>query len=235
MDRPERESVLPPFLTPGRPTLPVGWSSEGVTAVLGPLSEERRRARLASVIDARVGSVTLLMDAPQDPHNAAAALRSADAFGLPELHVVPRDEPFEFGRKVSQGTERWVETVLHPSPAEAVRELTGRGFSLVSTHPEGALTPEDLPAIERVCLVVGNETDGISRALTSAAHTSVRVPMRGFVESLNLSVAAALLLRAATLGRPGDLSPAERGRLYAAFLLRSVPRAEEILAALPAR
>jgi tRNA (guanosine-2'-O-)-methyltransferase len=136
---------------------------------------------------------------------------------------------------VSQGTERWVETVLHPSPAEAVRELTGRGFSLVSTHPEGALTPEDLPAIERVCLVVGNETDGISRALTSAAHTSVRVPMRGFVESLNLSVAAALLLRAATLGRPGDLSPAERGRLYAAFLLRSVPRAEEILAALPAR
>jgi tRNA (guanosine-2'-O-)-methyltransferase len=187
------------------------------------------------VIDARVGSVTLLMDAPQDPHNAAAALRSADAFGLPELHVVPRDEPFEFGRKVSQGTERWVETVLHPSPAEAVRELTGRGFALVSTHPEGALTPEDLPAMERVCLVVGNETDGISRSLTSAAHTSVRIPMRGFVESLNLSVAAALLLRAATLGRPGDLSPAERGRLYAAFLLRSVPRAEEILAALPAR
>jgi tRNA (guanosine-2'-O-)-methyltransferase len=235
MDRPKRENLLAPLLTPGRPALPPGWSSEGVTAVLEPLSEERRRARLAAVIGARVGSVTLLMDAPQDPHNAAAALRSADAFGLPELHVVPRDEPFEFGRKVSQGTERWVETVLHASPADAVRELAGRGFTLVSTHPEGALTPEDLPGMERVCLVVGNETDGISRALTSAAHTSVRVPMRGFVESLNLSVAAALLLRAATFGRSGDLSSVERERLYAAFLLRSVPRAGEILAALPAR
>jgi tRNA (guanosine-2'-O-)-methyltransferase len=204
-------------------------------AVLEPLTEERRRARLSSVIDARVGSVTLLMDAPQDPHNAAAALRSADAFGLPELHVVPREAPFEFGRKVSQGTERWVETVLHATPADAVRELGGRGYTLVSTHPEGELTPEDLPGIERVCLVVGNETDGIGQALTSAAHASVRVPMRGFVESLNLSVAAALLLRAATLDRSGDLAPGERRRLYAAFLLRSVPRAREVLDALPAR
>lgn len=224
-----------PLLTPGRPELPAGWSSDGVVAVLEPMSEERRRARLAGVIDERVGSVTLLMDAPQDPHNAAAAIRSADAFGLPEIHVVPRDEPFEFGRKVSQGTERWVEVVLHASATAAVSELRARDYALVSTHPEGALTPEDLAGIERVCLVVGNETDGISQALRSAADTSVRVPMRGFVESLNLSVAAALLLRAATLGRKGDLSPAERRRLFAAFLLRSVPRAHEILAALPPR
>jgi tRNA (guanosine-2'-O-)-methyltransferase len=234
MQLPARHAPAP-LLTPGRPELPTGWSSDGVVAVLEPMSEERRRARLAGVIDERVGSVTLLMDAPQDPHNAAAAIRSADAFGLPEIHVVPRDEPFEFGRKVSQGTERWVEVVLHASPATAVGELEQRDYTLVSTHPEGALTPEDLAGIERVCLVVGNETDGISQALASAASTSVRVPMRGFVESLNLSVAAALLLRAATLGRRGDLSPAERRRLYAAFLLRSVPRASEILAALAPR
>jgi hypothetical protein len=55
--------------------------------------------------------------------------------------------------------------------------------------------------------------------------------MRGFVESLNVSVAAALLLRAATLGRAGDLGPEERERLYAVGLARSVPRAEDILAA----
>lgn len=226
---------LPPLITPGRPALPPGWTSDGVVAVLEPLTEERRRARLSAVIGERVGSVTLLMDAPQDPHNAAAALRSADAFGLPELHVVPREEPFEFGRKVSQGTERWVEVVLHESPSTAVTALRARGYTLVSTHPEGALTPEDLPRIERLCLVVGNETDGISQALASAADTSVRVPMRGFVESLNLSVAAALLLRAATLGRAGDLSSAERRRLYAAYLQRSVPRADEILAALGPR
>jgi len=235
MDPERRERHVAPLLTPGRPALPAGWTSDGVVAVLEPLSEERRRARLAGVIAERVGSVTLLMDAPQDPHNAAAAIRSADAFGLPELHVVPRGEPFEFGRKVSQGTERWVEVVLHESPDLAVSTLRARGYRLVSTHPEGRLTPEDLPEIERLCLVVGNETDGISQALASAADESVRVPMRGFVESLNLSVAAALLLRAATHGRAGDLAPAEQRRLYAAYLLRSVPRAREILDALPQR
>jgi len=222
-------------LSPGRPLLPPGYSADGVIEVLEPLSEERRRARLLEVAAGRVGSVTLLMDAPQDPHNAAAALRSCDAFGVPELHVVPRDEPFAFGRKVSQGTERWVDVVLHTTPEDAVRELRERRFTLVATHPKGELTPEDLPAIDRLCLVVGNERDGISEALTSAAERSVRVPMRGFVESLNLSVAAALLLRAATLGRSGDLSAEERRKLYAVGLVRSVPRAEEILSALAPR
>jgi tRNA (guanosine-2'-O-)-methyltransferase len=59
--------------------------------------------------------------------------------------------------------------------------------------------------------------------------------MRGFVESLNVSVAAALLLRAATQGRPGDLSQAERDRLYARGLINSLPRAMDILAASLAR
>jgi tRNA (guanosine-2'-O-)-methyltransferase len=83
--------------------------------------------------------------------------------------------------------------------------------------------------------VLGNERDGISAALSAAAEDSVRIPMRGFVESLNLSVAAAVLLSAALAGRPGDLSPAEEQRWYAVGLLRSVPRADEILGALAAR
>jgi tRNA (guanosine-2'-O-)-methyltransferase len=138
----------------------------------------------------------------------------------------------EVGRKVSQGTERWVEVLLHPTPEEAIHALTQQSFTLVATHPKGELLPEDLPGIERLCLVVGNEHDGISQALVGAAASTVRVPMRGFVESLNLSVACALLLRAATLGRPADLDAAERRLLYAAGLVRSVPRAEEILTAL---
>jgi len=223
-----------PHLTPGRPALPPGWSSAGVIRALEPLSEPRRCARLKSVTAARVGSVTALMDTPQDPHNVAAALRSCDAFGVPELNVIPGEQPFAFGRKVSQGTERWVETVLHPSGEAALAALAARGFPLVKTHPQGELLPEDLARMERVCLVFGNETDGIGERLGRAAGQAVRVPMRGFVESLNLSVAAALLLRAATTGREGDLFDEEQARLYAAGLLRSVPRAEEVLGALPA-
>jgi tRNA (guanosine-2'-O-)-methyltransferase len=203
--------------------------------VLEPLSEERRRARLLEVIRARVGRVSVLMDMPKDPHNAAAVVRSADAFGVPEVHVVLREEAFLVGHRVAQGTERWVEVVAHRKAEDAVQALKARGFRLIATHPKGALVPDDLRAIDRLCLVLGNERDGISEALSAAADDSVRIPMRGFVESLNLSVAAAVLLSAALAGRPGDLSASEQERWYAVGLLRSVPRADEILAALASR
>src|SRR5690349_12685756 len=85
------------------------WTARGVIEVLEPLVGDRRRARLQSVIASRLGSLTVLMDAPHDPHNGAAVMRSCDAFGVPELHVVPRDEPFLAGRTVAKGTQHWVD------------------------------------------------------------------------------------------------------------------------------
>jgi tRNA (guanosine-2'-O-)-methyltransferase len=146
--------------------------------------------------------------------------------------VVLRDEAFLVGHRVAQGTERWVDVVQHRTAEEAVALLRSRSFRLIATHPQGTLTPADLQSVERLCLVLGNEHDGISAALAAAADESVRIPMRGYVESLNLSVAAAVLLAAALEGRPGDLTPEEEQRWYAVGLFRSVPRAEEILGAL---
>ena len=79
--------------------------------------------------------------------------------------------------------------------------------------------------------LLGNEHDGIRDALHAGARDSVRIPMRGFVESFNVSVAAGVLLYAATRGRTGDLPEAEQLRYYARALVRSVPRALEVLAA----
>ena len=207
------------------------WTPEGVIATLEPLSGEARSARLREVIERRVGSVTVVMDAPHDPHNGAAVLRSCEAFGVCEVHVVQRVEPFLVAATVTKGTERWVEVRPASSASEAVERLRGAGFRLIAMHPSGRLKPSDLASIPRLALVLGNEHDGISEELERAADDSVQIPMRGFVESLNVSVAAAILLHAATEGRPGDLSEAERRRLYAIGLCQSVPRAREILEA----
>jgi tRNA (guanosine-2'-O-)-methyltransferase len=99
----------------------------------------------------------------------------------------------------------------------------------VATDPDGELVPEDLRQIPRLALVIGNERAGIASDLRRLCARAVRVPMRGFVDSLNLSVSTAVLLTAAVAGRQGDLPDAERLRLYARGLFLTVPRAAEVL------
>jgi tRNA (guanosine-2'-O-)-methyltransferase len=202
-----------------------------VARVLEAFVTPERRARLRSVIAARLAAVTVLMDAPHDPHNGAAVLRSCDAFGVQRLHVLERIERFLSARTVSRGSERWVDVRSYTSPEDAVAVLRASGYALVATHPAGELTPRDLTAIPRLALVLGNERNGIHPEVQASCAASVRVPMRGFAESLNVSVTAAVLLEHATCGRPGDLPEAERARLYARALVLTIPHAPEILAA----
>jgi tRNA (guanosine-2'-O-)-methyltransferase len=201
-----------------------------VIALLEPLVTAERRARLAEVIDRRLGSVAVVLDRPYDPHNGAAVLRSCEAFGVQCLHVVERPgTPFAVARSVARGAEKWMDVVCHASPASVARWADASEMRLVATHPDGALGPDELAAIPRLALVLGNEREGIGPELSAACTARVRVPMRGFVESLNVSVTAAILLSAATRDRSGDLDPAARRRLYARGLYLSVPRAEQIV------
>ncbi len=202
-----------------------------VITLLEPMVSLRRRERLEQVVNARLTSVTVVMDAPHDPHNAAAVMRSCDAFGVHRLHVVERSEPFAPSGAVAKGSERWVDAIRYDQASTAIDALRADDLALVGTHPEGRIVPADLASFPRLALVMGNEHDGICDELSAACTTFVRIPMRGFAESLNVSVSAAVLLASATQDRAGDLSDLERRRLYARGLVLTVPRALDILEA----
>ena len=102
----------------------------------------------------------MAMDAPHDPHNGAAVMRSCDAFGVYRIHVVERTEAFSASGAVAKGTERWVDVVPHANVPSAVESLQQSGYVLVGTHPEGERTPDELASIPRLALVMGNEHDG---------------------------------------------------------------------------
>lgn len=206
-----------------------GFDVRQIASALEEVVRPERCAKLRRAIDARLHAVTVVMDAPYDPHNGAAVLRSCDAFGLASMHVVERHTRFLASKPVARGSERWVDVKTYPGVDEAVSALRNDGYKLVATHPEGALVPTDLAALPRVALVLGNERAGIGRDLAAACDMSVRIPMRGFAESLNVSVTAAILLSYATSGRPGDLSAQERDLLYARALVLTVPHAAELL------
>jgi tRNA (guanosine-2'-O-)-methyltransferase len=205
--------------------------SGAIIGVLEPMVTPERAARLLGVFAARLDSVTVVMDAPHDPHNGAAVIRSCDAFGVQRLHIIERIEEFLAANTVARGSERWVDVRTYADVPAAVAALEASGHQLVATHPDGDLLPQDLASLPRVALVLGNERTGIVEQLRAACRHSVRIPMRGFAESLNVSVTAAILLQHATSGRPGDVSVEERSRLYARALALTVPRAPEILAA----
>jgi tRNA (guanosine-2'-O-)-methyltransferase len=202
---------------------------ERVIRLLEPLVLDRRRERLLSVIDSRLASVTVVFDAPHDPFNGAAVVRSCEAFGVQTVHVVERNEKFLTAGSVARGAQKWVDVVTHDNVTHAVKMLREEGMELVGAHPEGELLPEDLAAIPRLAIVLGNERDGIAEELDAACSRRVRVPMRGFIDSLNVSVTAAILLERATRARPGDLSEAQRRRLYARGLYFSVQKADSVL------
>jgi tRNA (guanosine-2'-O-)-methyltransferase len=205
---------------------------ELVVRTLEPMVSDARRARLHEVIARRLECVAVVFDRPYDPHNGAAVIRSCEAFGVQRLHVVERPgTPFAVARSVARGAEKWIDVACHTAPASAIAWAQACAMPLVATHPEGELAPDELARMPRVAVVLGNERDGIHGELARACAARVRVPMRGFVESLNVSVTAAILLHAATQGRAGDLGAADRRRLYARGLYLSVPRAEEVLVA----
>ncbi len=203
--------------------------SERVIALLEPMVTAARRERLFRVIADRLSSVTVLMDAPHDPHNGAAVVRSCEAFGVSTLHVVEAREPFLVASSVAKSAEKWVDVLLYRRAESAIEAAERAGMVLVAARSDGEMLPSELRALPRVALVLGNERDGIGPVLAAACTRSVRVPMRGFVESLNVSVTAAILLASATAGREGDLDEAARRRLYARGLYFSVPRAEDVL------
>jgi tRNA (guanosine-2'-O-)-methyltransferase len=220
-DNPLAVPVPPP------PALPAAAAE--VVRILRPLLTEQRLARIAQTLDRRTRSVIAVLDGLIDPHNVAAVLRSADAFGTQEVHVVEAGEPFVASQRVTQGTDRWLDVVRHRDIAGCVEQLHARGYRVYVAQMNGRLQPEDLAREPRTAVIFGNEHLGISEAARALADDTYAIPMRGFVESLNVSVAAALTLYAATRERGGDLAPDDRLALEARFLMQSVERADEVV------
>ncbi len=203
---------------------------ERVIRALEPFVTDRRRERLVAMIERRLSSVVVAFESPHDPHNGAAVMRSCEAFGVQTLHVMEEEEPFVSAGTVSRSAEKWIDVVTHPTIAAGISAVRSGEYELVAAHPDGALEPADLAAIPRLCIVLGNERNGIGAELMASCARAVRVPMRGFVESLNVSVTAAILLSSATRHRLGDLGESDRVRLYARGLYLSIPHADSYLA-----
>lgn len=162
-------------------------------AYLCGMTPERFR-RLQRILARRQPDLTVLMDRVHKPHNLAAVTRSCDAVGIGAVHLVPSDD-YQREQGPAMGAARYVRMVRHPSLDEALMELRGQGMAVVAAHPApDSVDYRALDYTRPTALLLGTELEGLSSRAIEAADHRVEIPMRGAVASLNVSVAAAIIL-----------------------------------------
>ncbi|WP_297049787.1 RNA methyltransferase [uncultured Desulfovibrio sp.] len=163
----------------------------------------RRRARLFQVLSQRQPDLTLVLANIHDPHNVSAIYRSCDAFGVSRVHLYYTDTPFPaLGRKSSASARKWVESERHRDKEALFAALRDQGMQVLAT----SCSPEARPLREwdflrPTAVILGNEHEGVDEALLARADGRLYIPMHGMIQSLNVSVAAAVILAEAARQR----------------------------------
>lgn len=200
-----------------------------VIDALSPVVTSERLQRIRDVVSGRTDDLVLVLDSISDPHNSSAVLRSADAFGLQTVHVIVGQYGFRASRGVSKGTQRWLDVIRYENAEACARRLKANGYSIYVATMGGETQLDQLCERSRLAVVFGNEHRGVSEEMRTLADGTFSIPMRGFVESLNISVAAAITMHTlAHHGRPG-LSAGRKQELQARFLANSVKNADQVI------
>lgn len=137
----------------------------------------------------------------QQDHNASAIMRTMDCLGFQELHLIEKNNNYQFQRDIALGAARWLDVMQHqqePEPVlDSIAHLRQKGYQIIATSPHiKANTPQNLNLTQPIALFFGAEKHGISEELSANADAFLHIPMHGFTESFNLSVSAALVLSA---------------------------------------
>ena len=225
-----------PFTVAGRRLTPAQ-----VIEILTAYLTEARRARIDTVLAGRTYTVAPVVEGLINTGNISAVMRTAEALGFQAFHLITHPEHdegvrYKTSERTTQGADKWLDVWRWPSPQACVGHLKAEGYQIVVTHLDDRAVPIDtIDFTQKTALVFGNERDGASEAMLALADRTCIVPMAGFTQSFNISVAAAVCLyharqdRLTRQGRHGDLTEAQREILRALFYLKSVRHPRQIL------
>ncbi len=181
-----------------------------------------RFAKIRTVLSRRQPDLTVLLENVHKPHNFAAVLRTADAVGLFEAHAVVPDRTLRTSLVSASGSDKWVNVHLHGSIEAALESLPDPRPEILAAHPgPEAIDYRDVDLTRPSLVLFGQEKDGLSPAALESSDRRIQIPMAGFVASLNVSVAAALILFEAKRQRE-DAGLFDRSRLDPEILDRTL-------------
>ncbi len=201
-------------------------------ALLADLSAHRAR-RVVEVAAARLGGVTVVLENLSDPHNASAVLRTCEGLGVETLHVVEQPNRWEKNKSIARSADDWMTVKKHQGLARCLGDLAAAGFALYAADVgAGCVSIAEVDVSRPVALIFGSEHSGLSKRALALTDHRFTIPMRGMVESFNVSVSAAVALwevtsrRRRLLAEGGDLSLQQASDRALRYLKRAVKNPE---------
>lgn len=175
-------------------------TNQKVLESLWSLLTAERQQKIQNVLQNRTRGLTLVLEDIFDPHNASACLRSAEAMGVLDVHIIENSHKFELKEGVAQGTGKWLNLVRHRAKHQentisCFSKLKAQGYQIYAATPhEHDVELPDITFTEKIAVVFGSEKDGLSQKALELADKRFKIPMTGFAESLNISVSCAITL-----------------------------------------
>ena len=161
----------------------------------GFISEERKE-RFLEVLAKRTRFLTVAIEDVYQLHNTSAVIRSCDAFGVQDVHVVENRFGKRLDKNIAMGAEQWVDVHRYQTTTQCIEALKEKGYQIIATTPHNDFNLlADAKITSKTALFFGTEKEGLSQAVLEQADGFLKVPMVGFSESLNISVSAALIIQ----------------------------------------
>ena len=209
------------------------------TEYLEQFVTEKRKELFKKVLRERTRHFTVAIEDIFQPHNASALVRTCDIFGVQDMHVIESKYKFYASRLVAKGAQKWIDFSMYNqketnNTLNCIAALREKGYKIIATtpHNESCLL-QDFDITQKSSFFFGVEKEGLSKDVMDNADGFLKIPMVGFTESLNISVAAAIILqnmneKLKTSTVDWQLSELEKSEIYQDWLEKTIKSIKKI-------
>ncbi|WP_299678071.1 RNA methyltransferase [uncultured Tenacibaculum sp.] len=198
---------------------------------------DNRKQTFKEVLANRTKHFTVVLENVFQPHNASAVVRSCDIFGIQDVYTVENSYVNKVSRKIAKGSQKWLDFHRFKSQnnntQECFEDLKNKGYQIIATTPHNdSCYLSDFDITKKSAFVFGVEREGVSEFMMENADGYLKIPMVGFTESLNISVAAAIILQDVTTRlRKSDVSwqltKEEQLTIYSEWIEKSIKNVDK--------
>jgi tRNA (guanosine-2'-O-)-methyltransferase len=209
-----------------------------LTTYLEGFVTEKRKNTFKNILLNRTRHFTVVLEDIFQQHNSSAVIRSCDVFGIQDIHIIENKYHSKVSRHVAKGSQKWLNLNNYKedknNTKDCLTRLKNEGYQIIATSPHNnTCTLHDLDISKKSAFIFGVEKSGVSEEVLINSDEILTIPMVGFTESLNISVAAAIILENLTNKLRNSnyqwrLSEKEQEIIYANWLEKSIKNVDEI-------